>query len=82
MSRKPAHPPAHAKDDAGTGSILGNIILEEVVEAIEEAKSPTADIFPPIPHEAPPTRGHAKDEGEGHEGAEKKRPDSPGHHSR
>ncbi|MEE3622488.1 hypothetical protein UCD39_00570 [Nitrospirillum sp. BR 11752] len=69
--------------DAGTGSILGNIILEEVVEAIEEARSPTPDIFPPIPHEAPPAkRVPAADKREEEREAAKKRPDTPGHHSR
>ncbi|MDE1146337.1 MAG: hypothetical protein PW843_06885 [Azospirillaceae bacterium] len=76
MSTKPT------KTHKDEGSILGNIILEEVVEAIEEARSPTPDIFPPIPHEAPKAKEEAGEKKDGHHGAEKKRPDSPGHHSR
>ncbi|ASG22807.1 hypothetical protein [Nitrospirillum viridazoti] len=69
--------------DADTGSILGNIILEEVVEAIEEARSPTPDIFPPIPHEAPQPKGTpAVNKREDEQESPRKRPDAPGHHSR
>ncbi|MBB6251258.1 hypothetical protein [Nitrospirillum iridis] len=79
MTKKPDHP----KDDADNGSILGNIILEEVVEAIEAVRSPTPDIFPPIPHEVRPSKDNAvTGKGDERQEAEKTRPDSPGHHSR
>lgn len=67
-------------------SLLGDILLEEVVEALDEARGTLPIIVPPLPHDATPAE-HAQHGGKGkpHDGHGKaevagQRPDLPGHH--
>ena len=67
-------------------SLLGDILLEEVVEALDEARGVLPIIVPPLPHAVSPADRQPHDpKAKLHEGHSKgevanERPDTPGHH--
>lgn len=68
----------------GGESLLGDILLEEVVEALDAARNTQPVITPPLPHDARPgDHGAASPKtGTGHDEVAHKRPERPSHRAR